>query len=122
VVRNPSLLEVTLIHAERLGYDDQGKAHLAPGGRWQISVFRSGSGSDSAVLTRRISNGIAELRKRPEGGGLSTGKWARDGPAQDPTAHLTFSSAASRGVGGAPIWTDSPGHSWTRRCLPHAGG
>jgi len=106
VVRNPSLLEVTLTHAERLGYDDQGNARLARGGRWQISVFRSGSGSDSAVLTRRISSGLAELRKRPAGGGLSAGEWARDGPAPDPTAHLTFSSAASQDVGGAPIWTD----------------
>jgi adenylate cyclase len=106
VVRNPSLLEVTLTHAERLGYDDQGNARLARAGRWQISVFRSGSGRDSAVLTRRISNGIAELRERPAGGGLSAGQWTRQGPAQDPTAHLTFSSAASRDVEGAPIWTD----------------
>jgi len=100
LVRNPSLLEVTLTHAERLGYDDQGNARLARGGRWQISVFRSGSGSESAVLTRHISDGVAELRQRPEGGGLSAGQWAREGPAQDPTAHLTFSSAASRDVGG----------------------
>ena len=38
VVRNPSLAEVTFVHAERTGYDVDGSPRLAPSGRWQVSV------------------------------------------------------------------------------------
>jgi len=104
LTRNPNLAEVTFIHAERTGFDAEGNPSLTPLGRWQLSVFRSAA--DSAVLTRRIAAGRSELRKRPVGGALEQGTWAREGAASDPTAHLTFASAASRGVAGAPIWTD----------------
>src|SRR5205814_1337710 len=42
VARNPALAEVTLLHAHRTGYDAEGNPTLAPAGRWQLSVFRSG--------------------------------------------------------------------------------
>jgi len=106
LARNSSLAEVTLIHAHRTGFDAEGNPTLAPGGRWQLSVFRSGPEADAALLTRRISGGSSEVRKRPGGGGLPDGAWVREGAAPDPTAHLTFTTAASRGVAGAPIWTD----------------
>ena len=106
VVRNPSLAEVTFIHAHRTGYDAEGNPTLAPAGRWQLSVFRSGIHGDAAVLTRRIASGTSEVRQRPMGGGLEDGAWVSEGQAPDPTRHLTFMSAASRDVGGEPIWTD----------------
>jgi len=106
VVRNPALAEVTLIHAHRTGYDAEGNPTLAPAGRWQLSVFRSGLRGDSLVLTRRIEPGSSEVRQRPMGGALTDGAWVKEGEAPDPTSHLTFMSAASRDVAGAPIWTD----------------
>ncbi|TMB11597.1 MAG: hypothetical protein E6J66_08665, partial [Deltaproteobacteria bacterium] len=106
VVRNPALAEVTLIHAHRTGYDAEGNPILAPAGRWQLSVFRSGLRGDSPVLTRRIEPGSSEVRQRQMGGALTDGAWVKEGGAPDPTRHLTFMSAASRDVAGAPIWTD----------------
>src|SRR5438067_1500493 len=79
---------------------------FASAGRWQLSVFRSGIHGDAAVLTRRIASGTSEVRQRPMGGGLEDGAWISEGQAPDPTRHLTFMSAASRDVGGQPIWTD----------------
>lgn len=104
VVRNPGLAEVSLVHAERTGYEEDGKPRLALGGRWQVSVSRTGD--SNAVATRRIANGISELRARPAGGGFAAGAFVREGPRPDPTTHLTFLSAASHEVAGAPIWTD----------------
>jgi adenylate cyclase len=106
MVRNPNLAEVTLVQAERTGFDEHGAALLAPRGRWQMSVFRSSSDPSAPVLSRRVVNGRSELRMRPAGGTLSAGKWVSDGAAPDPTDHLTFSAAASRAVAGSPIWTD----------------
>jgi adenylate cyclase len=102
VVRNPSLAEMTFIHAHRTGFDADGNPTLAPAGRWQLSVFRS----ESAVLTRRTTSGAAEVRQRPTGGALEEGAWVSEGAAPDPTSHLTFMSAASREVHAQPIWTD----------------
>ena len=101
-VRNPNLAEVTFVHADRLGFDSGGNAQLARAGRWQISLFRSGE----RVSTRRVRNGVAELRARAPDGAFEVGDFLLEGPAPDPTSHLTFLSAASRDVGGAAIWTD----------------
>src|SRR5256712_10518338 len=106
VVRNPALAEVTLIHAHRTGYDAEGNPILAPAGRWQLSVFRSGLRGDSPVLTRRIEPGSSEVRQRQMGGALTDGAWVKEGGAPDPTRHLTVMSAASRDAAGAPLWTD----------------
>jgi len=106
VVRNPSLAEATFIHAERAGFEAQGEAILAPGGRWQVSVFRSAQGSDAPIHTRRLANGRSQIRRRLPDGTLGEGAFVDDGAAPDPTAHLTFSAAASRSAAGSPIWTD----------------
>src|SRR5207249_580689 len=83
------------------GYDAEGNPILAPAGRWQLSVFRSGLRGDSPVLTRRIEPGSSEVRQRQMGGALTDGAWVKEGGAPDPTSHLTFMSAASRDVAGA---------------------
>src|SRR5438067_3338393 len=106
VVHNPALAELTLIHAHRTGYDAEGNPTLAPAGRWQLSVFRSGLRGDSLVLTRRIEPGSSEVRQRQMGGALTDGAWVKEGGAPAPTRHLTSMAAALRVVGGQPIWTD----------------
>jgi len=106
VVRNPSLAEATFIHAERVRFGTGGDAVLAPGGRWQVSVFRSSQEGDARIQTRRLTKGRSEIRQRPPDGRVGDGAFVQEGAAADPTAHLTFSAAASRGAAGRPIWTD----------------
>lgn len=110
IARDPLLAEVTLIRADRLGYARDGEIEIAPRGRWQVSVHRAGESPGSAILTRLVSQGprgfAASLRTRTWDAEFSEGAFVREGPAPDPTAHLTFRSAASRAWSGQPIWTD----------------
>ena len=107
VVRNPRLAEVTFTRAQRDGFDAEGEPVLGPGRRCQVSVVRT----DSGALTTRIvwpeGRGFAlQVREREVGAGLSSAALHRQGPAPDPTEHLTFRTAASRDWDGVPIWTD----------------
>jgi len=86
VVRNPSLAEATFIHAGRVGFGTRGDAVLAPGGRWQVSVFRSSQEGDARIQTRRLTKGRSEIRRRPPDGGVGDGAFVQEGAAADPTA------------------------------------
>lgn len=110
LARDPLLAEVTLIRADRVGYGKDGEIEIAPAGRWQVSVSRASDSAESPILTRLISQGprgfAARLRTRSWDAEFSEGAFVREGPAPDPTTHLTFRSAASRAWSGLPIWTD----------------
>ena len=110
LVDHPTLSDVTLTGADSVGFDPNGDVRLAPGGRWQISVFRASSGPGSEVVTRRIGpqggTFFSEVRRRPHGGSLLETPFERGTPVQDPTAHSTFRTTASQRNRGKAIWSD----------------
>ena len=107
MLRNPHLAEATFTRADRSGFDDDDEAMLAPARRWQVSVVRSDTGPLVTRYTRPEGSAFAlEVRERPEGGALLSGAFRPRGETPDPTAHLTFRTAASRPYDGVPIWTD----------------
>src|SRR5208337_4678130 len=55
VLDHPALSDVTVTRGSLTGYDAKGEAQLAPGNRWQISVFRVSAEPGSAVFTRRVA-------------------------------------------------------------------
>ena len=107
---HPTLSDVTLTRATLLAHDSDQQAVLADGERWQTSVFRASSDPASEIVTRRIheeGKGFAcDMRHRPAGGGLLSGAFAREGPAPDPTSHLTFATSVSQPWYGQAIWSD----------------
>jgi adenylate cyclase len=108
LARDPRLAEVTFTAAQRTGFDEQGRALLAAGGRWQVSLFRLGGG-DPALRSRRTESSpggtLARERSVPSGASLP----APLGPPKavpDPTSHPTFATTASRAFDGRLLWTD----------------
>jgi adenylate cyclase len=82
VLGSTDLSEATFTHARVLEESDGDSPRIAPGGRWQVSAWCSGS---DAVSTTRSS-----------GGGAS-----------DPTAHATFrATLLHRRFSDEPLWTD----------------
>jgi adenylate cyclase len=112
---HPTLSDLTLTHATRLGYDDHGEARLAPGDRWQITVYRRSADPGSAILTRKtVAEGdhfVDLVRYRPPGGALLSVPFAPEGTSADPTAHPTFEVPASKDEEGKSVWSDL---SWSQ--------
>ncbi len=110
LVDHPTLSDITLTHADSLGFDDDGQARLAPEGRWQVSVFRASSAPSSEALTRRIEvrdgQFFADLRRRPHHGVLLETPFERGPAVRDPTDHPTFQTTASRDNRGRALWSD----------------
>ncbi len=110
LVDHPTLSDITLTHAEGLGFDADGLVRLAPSGRWQLSVFRGPSAPSSEVLTRRIwpqgGTFFADLRRRPNEGLLLETPFERGPAVSDPTDHPTFQTTASRAHRGRAIRSD----------------
>jgi adenylate cyclase len=110
MIANPALSDVTLTHANLLGYDAAGRAQIAPTGRWQVSVFRSSSDANSPILTRSIaqegSEFIARFRHRAAAAPLLGTPFDGGSEAPDPTTHPTFETTVSRAWVGKAIWSD----------------
>ncbi len=110
LLSHPTLADVALTHATLLGYGPDGDARLAPGDRWQTTVFRRSADPSSEMVTRRIwSDGdhfSAGVRRRPRGAPLLGAPFEPDPDPTDPTAHLTFATTVSRRIYGRAIWSD----------------
>jgi adenylate cyclase len=108
--RNPDLAEATLTGARTTGAGPE--APLAPGSRWQVSVWRE-AGDAPRLLTRRLSEAaggfVVNLRRRPPGqpGLLAAPLLRGTGTAEDPTRHPTFASTVQhRRFSPDALWTD----------------
>ncbi|HKA90374.1 MAG TPA: adenylate/guanylate cyclase domain-containing protein [Haliangiales bacterium] len=89
MLRHPILTEAALT-------DDDG----------QISVVRAAGSLDTRWVHRDGDAWVADLRHRPPGGGLAAGAFARQGPAEDPTAHLTYTTPREPRFAGRALWSD----------------
>ncbi len=108
VLNDPHLEEVTFTRARLLGHDDQGEAHLAPGGRFQVTVYRGGAGAIVTQIVSAAADGSSALRVRDRGENRSLAHTPlrAGGKASDPTTHPTFAVAASRELRGRAVWSD----------------
>src|SRR5262249_24445337 len=96
-----------------LGFDEDGRLRLSPGGRWQMSVYRetpqSGSALSSIWVRGEGTAFVRDERRRKPGEGLLAGAFTRvRGAVADPTEHITFVTPASRPHLGhtQPVWSD----------------
>jgi adenylate cyclase len=113
LMNRPDISEITITHAQMLGYDPAGEAKLAPGDRWQISVFRSvGTDGLPRVVIRRVlreaGGYVATLRSRNPDDPFdapSVPVGIQQG-VDDPTDHPTFTTPISKGDYGTLDWTD----------------
>ena len=96
VVEERALSEATLTHAVLLGEEGE-EPRLAPGDRWQMSVFRARDGGRIVTRYDHLENGrfVRDARERPAGGDFAGVPLARTSAAEvgDPTRHLTFRAA-----------------------------
>jgi adenylate cyclase len=112
VLVDPHLEEVTFTHAALVGYDATGKAQLAPGGRWQVAVFRTQDDEIDTRLTQGDESGfVSRVRARaPRPGAPESTPFAAPlhpaGPGTDPTKHPTFEVLATQARRGRTIWSD----------------
>lgn len=110
IVNHDALSEITFTHADMLGFAPDGSARLAPGDRWQLSVFRARDGK--RLITRRIHPGpggfVADRRERAVDGPFSGTAMRSDVSTglPDPTDHLTFQTPIDRGDYNTIDWTD----------------
>jgi adenylate cyclase len=115
LLEHERLSDLTLTHATRLGYDDHGEAKLAPGDRWQITVYRRSAEPGSAILTRQtVAEGdhfVDLVRDRAPDGALLSAPFVREERSADPTRHDTFEVPASRDKEGQSVWSDL---SWSQ--------
>jgi adenylate cyclase len=107
---HPSLSDIALTHAKRVGYAAGGSAILEPGDRWQIAVYRQSPDAGSEIFTRRtVQEGgrfVTYVRRRPRDGAFLSAGLDREGVAPDPTNHPTFEVTASEAIHGRAIWSD----------------
>jgi adenylate cyclase len=115
LLEHPTLSDLTLTHADRRGYDKDGEAVLAPGDRWQITVYRRSAGGDGPILTRKtVAEGghfVDYVRDRQPGGALLSAPLLRQGESADPTRHDTFEVPARKDEEGKAVWSDL---SWSQ--------
>lgn len=83
----------------------------ADGFAWQMSVFRKSAEEDSEIWTRRIRRDgdelVAEVRRRPHGGGLLAIPFEIEaGRPSDPTKHATYEVPLEPANYGRLIWSD----------------
>jgi adenylate cyclase len=110
VQNSPHVADVTFTHAEDGGFDEHGARKLAPGARWQVSVYRASTRPSSPILTRvveaRDGGYVAEKRDRAPDGSLHAAPLVPLGGAPDPTSHDTFGPPASKALYGKVVWSD----------------
>jgi adenylate cyclase len=110
LVNDTELDEVTLTRARTV--DGEPTGDLAPGDRWQMSLFREGS-TPPRIVTTFVHPAGATFRVDRRGRAPGSLSWstpsleAIHGSVADPTAHSTFQGAlAQRRFGTEPLWTD----------------
>jgi adenylate cyclase len=107
LIRNPHMTDVSFTHARRTGFaegdDSQGAPTLAPGGRWQLVVYRRNSHEGTEICDRRVEQTSAGFTRRERCG---TDPWGAPEPAQDPTTDVYFQTPASRRTSGTTIQSD----------------
>jgi adenylate cyclase len=107
---HPTVSDITLTHGTKLGFAPDGRALLAQGERWQVTVYRRSADPDSAIVTRRITfedgRFVSYVRNRPRQGTLLSAPLERDQVTTDPTSHPTFETTVSQPVYGRAIWSD----------------
>ncbi len=111
LVEEDPLSDVTFTRAEEVGYDAAGDARLAPGHRWELSVYRaSATDPSSGIASRRIAGNDGtwkvERRDRAPGEPYAAGVFTAAGDAGDPTTQSTFTAAAARDSEGRALWSD----------------
>ena len=103
----PALEEVTLTRATLDGWDDKGEARIARDGRSQLSVRRTTPGTIGVRIVRvSDSKATAMGRELLEGAPFGSSTFGPPWPAEDPTAHRTFSVLVSRDRLGRTLWSD----------------
>jgi adenylate cyclase len=107
---HPTLSDITLTHATLTGFDTNEGAILAPGDRWQITVYRRSPDAGSPIDTRRtFADGgrfVSYVRRRPRDGALASHAFERGQDSADPTHHPTFETTVSQPFYGRAIWSD----------------
>jgi adenylate cyclase len=112
ILNAPNLAELTLTRARRRGFDDDGAIEVEDRGRAQVSVFRVLEGEAGRLVTREVSQDgprwRVAVRDRPAGSGLFGAplRVSESEEGADPTAHLTFTTPASRRLYGDVVWSD----------------
>ncbi len=105
--------EITLTHALKTGFDEEGAILLASAPRWQLSVVRSkDEKGGERFWSRRVrqENGAFVAERRifqpyPNAAGPSADR-EMSTVVDDPTSHLTFATPASRDFQGQLLWSD----------------
>ena len=113
VLANGDLGELTLTFAEDSGFDDAGEVKLttAPRGQWSV-IRMTGPGKEEHLWSRSVHQQgevfVADRRELSTTGQLATVAWVREtgGALPDPTAHLTFTTPASKDFRGRLLWSD----------------
>ena len=103
--------EITVTYAEQTGFDADGEIQLAAVPRWQVSVVRSTNAQGDELLWSRYvhqegSGFVANLRTFEPALAPALSHRERIANVSDPTAHLTFTTPASRDFYGQLLWSD----------------
>jgi adenylate cyclase len=110
LLAHPELSDISLTHGALPGLASAHASSAELSDRWQLSVFRTSADARAPIFTRRTSfqggRFVADVRARPPGGALFSAPFVPEGPASDPTTHLTFETPVSPGVYGRAIWSD----------------
>lgn len=109
LISNKDIQEVTLTFGVATGFDEDGQIILLPGGRGQVTVFRT---IDGSLNTRRIfkkgETFVSVLRARKGDSGFQATEFAPENlrDVTDPTEHPTFTTPANRDFVGKILWSD----------------
>ena len=103
--------EITVTCGEQTGFDANGAIQIAAAPRWQVSVVRSTTAQGDELLWSRYvhqedSGFVADRRTLEPGVAPSLLNRERSLNVSDPTAHLTFTTPASRDFYGQLLWSD----------------
>ena len=103
--------EITVTYAEQTGFDADGEIQLAAVPRWQVSVVRSTTAQGDELLWSRYvhqegSGFVADRRTFEPALAPPLVHRERSANVSDPTAHLTFTTPASRDFSGQLLWSD----------------
>ena len=103
--------EITVTYGEQTGFDADGEIQLAAVPRWQVSVVRSTNAQGDELLWSRYvhqedSGFVADRRTFEPALAPQLVRRERSANVSDPTAHLTFTTPASRDFYGQLLWSD----------------
>ena len=111
LVAKDDISEITVTYGEQTGFDADGAIQLAAAPRWQVSVVRSINAQGDELLWSRYvhqedSGFVADRRTFEPALVPPLVNRERIANVSDPTAHLTFTTPASRDFYGQLLWSD----------------